>query len=83
MLLDKVGKDWQCVENSLVDCKVFPFFLLFSSFLLFLLFLLCVWSKFQQIDINGALQATHRPCASEIHCSCVDRLPPPQQVLNI
>merc|ERR1711971_1302389 len=24
-------------------------------------------------------KATHRPCASEIHCSCVDRLPHPQQ----
>merc|ERR1711962_158814 len=44
MLLDKLGKDWQCVENSLVDCK-----------------------------------ATHRPCASEIHCSCVDTLPSPQE----
>jgi len=24
-------------------------------------------------------KASHRPCASESHCSCVDRLPPPQQ----
>ena len=25
-------------------------------------------------------KATHRPCASETHCSCVDRLPAPQEV---
>jgi len=24
-------------------------------------------------------KASYRPCASESHCSCVDRLPPPQQ----
>jgi len=25
-------------------------------------------------------KATHRPCASETHCSCVDRLPAPQEI---
>ena len=39
--------------------------------------------KFQQIDNNGELQATHRPCAFEIHCSYVDTLPPHQEVLDI
>ena len=33
MLLDKLGKDWQCVKNSLIDCKV-PL-LLFLCFLKF------------------------------------------------
>ena len=79
-------KEETCVPNDMVDCKVFskscslaligkdqthgtPAFQMYDS----IPKKKCKWMYFLS-------KATHRPCASETHCSCVDRLPAPQEV---